>query len=177
MTPAEQLTDWVALRHEGQMIRRTEEPYFNHLVAVAELSKSAVALGYEIGLCHDLLEDTDTTSKELLTALLSFGYTDQEAGTITACVVELTDVFTSEAYPLLSKAKRKKRESARLLTITAAAQTVKYADLVYNINWVLKYDQKHAHKYLLKKQVLLTGLNRGNEELRQKAIDLIQQSL
>lgn len=177
MTPAKQLTDWVALRHEGQIIRRTEKPYLNHLIAVAELAKPAVTLGYEIGLCHDLLEDTDTSAEELLAALLGFGYTAHDAGTITNCVQELTDVFTAAAYPSMSKKERKKLESARLLTITPAAQTVKYADLIYNINWVLKYDHKHAHKYLLKKQLLLKGLIHGDQKLRQQALNLIQQGL
>lgn len=177
MTPEQQLKDWVALRHQGQVIRRTGAPYFDHLIAVAEMTKPVLALGYEIGLCHDVLEDTDTTAAELLTALIGFGYTDAEANLISSCVVELTDVFTAAAYPDLSKKARKELESARLLTISPAAQTVKYSDLIYNIDWVLKYDQKHAEAYLLKKQLLLAGLNKGDEALRQRALNEIHRGL
>jgi len=175
MTSSELLTDWVALKHAGQLIKRTDEPYFNHLITVATLAKSAAELGYEIGLCHDLLEDTCTTEAELLKALLDFGYSDQQANFITSCVVELTDVFTAAAYPHLSKSKRKKLEAARLLTISPAAQTVKYADLIYNVNWVLKYDLKHVKRYVLKKQLLLAGLNRGDQDLWQQALKCTQQ--
>lgn len=173
MTPPERLKDWVALKHAGQLIKRTGEPYFNHLIAVADLA-SCIELGYEIGLCHDLLEDTSTTEAELSAALLDFGYNGKQANLITHCVVELTDVFTASAYPNLSKSKRKKLESARLLTLSPVAQTVKYADLIYNINWVLKYDLKHAQRYLLKKQRLLSGLNRGDQNLWQKALKCTQ---
>lgn len=177
MTRVETLAAWVSRKHHGQIIRRTNEPYFNHLTAVAKMAGPAVALGYEIGLCHDLLEDTGTTSAELLDALLSFGYTDAEAQLITGCVVELTDVYTRAAYPDLSKSERKARESARLPHISAIAQTVKYGDLIYNVEWVVKYDRKHARKYLLKKQLLLTGLTQGNDTLRQQALDKIHSEL
>ena len=173
MNAVAQLTDWVAGKHAGQIIRRTTAPYLNHLLEVANLAKSAAFLGYEIGLCHDLLEDTDTTAEDLTDALLSFGYTQQEAGHITACVEELTDVFTAAAFPQMRKKKRKKRESKRLTAISPDAQTVKYADLIYNIGWVLAYDCKHAKRYLQKKMQLLARLNRGDAALRQQAIDLI----
>jgi len=177
MTPPARLAAWVSLKHQGQIIRRTTEPYFNHLAAVAEMASPVVTLGYEIGLCHDLLEDTDTTGPELLHALLSFGYTDAEAKLITSSVVELTDVFTRTAYPNLSKSERKARESARLVKISAAAQTVKYGDLIYNIAWVVKYNHRHAKKYLLKKRSLLAALKRGDEGLRQQALTAIHLAL
>jgi len=173
MKPRTQLKRWVSLQHQGQVIRRTKKPYFEHLLAVAELAGPAVTLGYEIGLCHDLLEETDVTERELLAALLSFGFTETDAGSITSCVVELTDVYTAVAYPGLSKSERKTLEQARLLTISPTAQTVKYADLIYNAVWVLKYDHKHAAKYMAKKQLLLADLDRGNSKLRNQLLHLI----
>lgn len=173
MKPKEQLAVWVSVKHLGQVIRRTDQPYFKHLKTVAALAGAVVELGYEIGLCHDLLEDTGTTEAELVSALLSFGYNDDQSRLISGCVVELTDVFTASAYPDLGKAERKKRESARLATISATAQTVKYGDLIDNINWVLAHDKKHVKKYLEKKKLLLTDLNRGDESLRQQAFNAI----
>lgn len=177
MSAIERLRNWVAIKHEGQLIKRTTEPYFNHLIAVALLAEPATELGYEIGLCHDLLEDTGTTEAELRNALLEFGYSDQQANLITCCVTELTDVYTKIAYPHLSKSKRKKKETARLLMLSPIAQTVKYADLIYNINWMLKYDQKHAKRYLHKKQLLLAQLNQGDRGLWQMALNHIQTGL
>ena len=177
MSSRDRLTDWVASKHHGQIIKRTDEPYFNHLLAVAEFAKSAVELGYEIGLCHDLLEDTNTTAQELFDALLSFNYSDTESRQITGCVLELTDVFTANAYPDLSKKQRKKKESVRLTTIRPAAQSVKYGDLIYNIHWMLKFDHKHAKQYLKNKRKLLTGLISGDSYLHQQALNAIQNGL
>jgi len=171
------LAKWVANKHDGQLIRETQEPYFNHVAAVAALAAPAVRLGYEIGLCHDLLEDTDTTETQLFDVLIKFGYADADAGLIASCVTELTDTYTADRYPDLSKKIRKEKEAARLQTISATAQTVKYGDLIYNIGWVMQYDQQHAKKYLLKKLHLLVGMNKGEHNLLQQALLLINQSL
>jgi hypothetical protein len=110
MTPLEQLTNWVSTKYEGQLIKRTKEPYFNHLVAVAEMTKPPIVLGDEIALCHDLLEDTVTTVDALLETLVYFGYSGTAANYITNCVIELTDVYSVEAYPHLSKAELRKKK-------------------------------------------------------------------
>ena len=176
MKRRDKLLDWIKQRHKGQLIRRTAEPYINHLIAVAELA-SIIPLGYETGLCHDLFEDTETTEAEFLSALIGFGYKNQEAHLILNCTVELTDVFTKKNYPELKKKDRKSREAARLAAISSTAQTVKYADLIYNIGWVLRYDLKHAVKYLLKKRLLLAAMTSGEPNLHLKAMNLIDDSL
>jgi (p)ppGpp synthase/HD superfamily hydrolase len=176
MTREIKLLDWVKQQHAGQLIKRTTDPYTNHLTAVAQMA-SVIPLGYEIGLCHDLFEDTETTAPQLRAALADFGYSDEEASFITACVTELTDVFTKKAYPELSKAIRKEKEAARLIAISPAAQTVKYADLMYNISWALKYDLKHSKKYLQRKRLLLSVMADGDNSLRRQVLDLIDKAL
>lgn len=177
MITAEKLADWVRVKYSGQLIRRTEKPYIDHLTAVAEMAKPAVAFGYEIGLCHDLLEDTDVSEEELRGVLISLGYTIIDAGLITNCVKELTDVFTAAAYPDWSKPERKAREAERLISISTTAQTVKYCDLIDNIDWVLKFDQKHAKKYLKKKKLLISMMDKGDEGLRQRLRNVINKGL
>lgn len=177
MIAAEKLADWVGVKHSGQLIRRTKKPYVDHLIAVAEMAKSAVAFGYEIGLCHDLLEDTEVSEEELRRALISFDYTIIDADLITTCVKELTDVFTAAAYPDWSKPERKAREAERLVSISPTAQTVKYCDLTDNIDWVLKFDQKHAKKYLMKKKLLIGVMDKGDEGLRQRLMNVINKAL
>ncbi|AMP98131.1 Metal dependent phosphohydrolase [Pedobacter cryoconitis] len=177
MIADEKLADWVASKHAGQLIKRTGKPYFDHLLAVAEMAAPVVALGYETGLCHDLLEDTNTNEEELIAALISFGYTVSNANKIAFNVTELTDVFTKTAYPRLTKLERKAREAERLMKISPIAQTVKYCDLIYNIDWVLKFDQKHAQAYLIKKKLLLTAMVKGDEGLRQLALHAIDNGL
>ncbi|SEM78019.1 hypothetical protein SAMN05192574_101789 [Mucilaginibacter gossypiicola] len=176
MNRRDKLLDWIKQRHKGQLIRGTAEHYIDHLIAVAELA-SITPLGYETGLCHDLFEDTETTEAELFSALISFDYTDREAHLIVNCTVELTDVFTKKNYPELKKKDRKAREAARLAAISSTAQTVKYADLIYNIRWVLRYDLKHALKYLSKKRLLLAVMKSGEPSLHLKAVSLINDSL
>lgn len=174
---AELLTNWVALKHKGQKKKYTGEPYLTHLIAVAEMAKPVTMLGYEIGLCHDLFEDTKTTESELFEALLSFKYDELAANYITSRVAELTDVFTSTAYPGLSREARKEREALRLLTISAGAQTVKYCDLIYNMELVLLYDRENAEQYLKKKKLLLFGMVVGDKDMHQKALETINEGL
>ena len=173
----ELLTYWIKDKYEDKKIRVSGEPYFIHLAFVAELAAKATKLGYEIGLCHDLLEDTETSSDELREILTGFNYTKKEANYITDKVIELTDVFTSFAYPDLNKRKRKIKEAERLLKVSDAAQTIKYADLIYNIKWTLQYEPAKAKKYLKKKKLLLKGLNKGEEVLRKRVIDMIKKEL
>ncbi|KQR72672.1 hypothetical protein [Pedobacter sp. Leaf176] len=177
MTKTDRLIRWVAEQHEGQIIKKTNLPYVTHLLTVASISKPFIKFGFEIGLCHDLLEDTDTSIELLFNMLQNFGYSFDDANEITMCVKELTDVYTKNDFPFLSKKARKKREDKRLILISPTAQTVKYADLNDNVNWVLKYDKKNAREYLKKKRKLLVNLDKGNIELRKELLGLIDISL
>ncbi|RYG11338.1 MAG: metal-dependent phosphohydrolase, partial [Chitinophagaceae bacterium] len=127
MTNSEKLINWVAEQHGDQLIKKTRLPYLNHLTAVGNLSESFVRLGFEIGLCHDLLEDTSASDESLFNALQNFGYSLDDTNRIVDCVKELTDVFSKNQFPELSKKERKKRESERLVSISPTSQTVKYA--------------------------------------------------
>jgi guanosine-3',5'-bis(diphosphate) 3'-pyrophosphohydrolase len=177
MNARAQLTAWIKQQYAGQKIKRSGEPYFNHLVAVAEMVEPIIDFGYEVGLCHDLLEDTEITVDQLLKVLVNFGYSKPDANYITNCVVELTDVFTKAAYPNLSKVIRKEKEAARLTTISPVAQTVKYADLMDNIKWVMRYDRIKAVSYLTKKRLLIMTMADGNAGLREQVLALIENSL
>lgn len=66
---------FVTLKHFGQKRKYTNEPYVNRLRAVAEMADGKCKFGYEIGLCHDLLEDTDCTGAELSETLLRLDMT------------------------------------------------------------------------------------------------------
>ncbi|GAA3957142.1 hypothetical protein GCM10022246_08730 [Pedobacter ginsengiterrae] len=173
----ELLRNWVREQHEGQVIPKNGYPYFTHLSAVAALAGGVVRLGGEIGLCHDLLEDTEVTAEALREALLSFGYSHKDSEIITTCVVELTDVYTASAFGELKKNERKQLEAERLITISSRAQSVKYADLIDNIGWVLTFDKRAAKKYLKKKLALLRRLNKGDRGLWLMAVKLIEDNL
>jgi (p)ppGpp synthase/HD superfamily hydrolase len=175
--PLSKLLHWIEGKYIRNKIKISGEPYFTHLLAVAETTASATVLGYEIGLCHDLLEDYPVSPEDLSLTLTGFGYTGEQAACITSIVVELTDVYTETAYPDLHKSERKAKETARLLSISGAAQTVKYADLIYNIAWTLKNEPQKAKKYLKKKKKLLASMTKGDPELRQLALQAIADGL
>lgn len=170
------LKNFVKKMHKDKIRKYTGEPYYNHLISVAQLSISKCHLGYEIGLCHDLLEDTDCTDKVLLNTLITYGYTASAAYHITKCVVELTDVFTTEKYPSLNRSYRKQKEADRLHCISDTAQTVKYADLIDNTASIVEHDKSFAKTYIAEKEVILKGMAEGNQELYKMALNSLKEA-
>jgi len=159
------LINWVREQHAGQLIKETDAPYLDHVLAVANRVADAAPLTFEIGLCHDLLEKTPVTLAALLAQLHDFGYDPEETEHIGGCVTELTRHFT-KAESLLPKKMRKALEDERLAHISADAQTVKYADLSYNADWMMAHDRHHAKDYLQSKLELIGEMTAGQAELR-----------
>lgn len=164
------LFGFVVLKHDMQKRKYTNEPYHTHVRAVAEMAIGKCYLGYEIGLCHDLLEDTDCTVPELQLALERFGYTIPEANTISFAVLELTDIYTHEDHPELNRKARKELEAKRLHSISPEAQTVKYCDLIHNTQSIIEYDRGFALKYIPEKEAILSGMNKGNKLMYKRAL-------
>jgi len=160
-----QLINWVRAQHQGELIKDTYTPYFEHVLAVANMVAEAAPLTYEIGICHDVLEKTPVTQADLLTRLMAFGYGQGEAEHISSCVAELTRHFTKAENPLPKKM-RKALEDERLLSISADAQTVKYADWHYNADWMMLHDRHHAADYLKRHIELMEAMTEGDAALR-----------
>lgn len=173
----EQFRDWVCGKYGGRMIPVSGEPYFHHVLTVAELAASYATLGYEAGLCHDMLEDGICKLTELQAVLYALAYTAPEIAAVREAAIELTDVFTARAYPGLSKKKRKKKEEDRLAGASPLAQTVKYADLIYNMDWTVRYQVRKVKRYLKRKLNLLKMMNKGDPELRGLAIKAVRKHL
>lgn len=159
------LFEFVKTKHKDQKRKYTGEPYFNHLYNVAEIVSAHEMGCAEIALCHDLFEDTDCTFNELYKKLTDIGYERRNAYDICSCVNELTDVFTSEEYPYLNRAKRKENEADRLGKISRISQTVKYADLIDNSSSITEHDKDFAKVYLKEKEAILKVMNQGNQIL------------
>ena len=66
---------------------------------------------------------------------------------------------------------RKALEDKRLMYISADAQTVKYADLFDNADWMMIHDRYHAREYLKSKLDLITEMNEGEPVLQQQVKD------
>lgn len=133
----EKITEFVIEKHAGQK-RIQGTPYYLHPIAVAELlaSKGFDSDYQVVGLFHDLLEDTDATSQELL---------------------ELSTPDIVEAVRLVTKEKNyQMAEYIYRIENNKLAKMVKLADRVHNlqeanfasIKWIQKYVLETKEWYL-----------------------------
>jgi len=167
----EKLLNFVTVQHGEQKRKYTGEPYTVHLVAVAECAEAhQLILGYEIGLCHDLFEDTACTDAELRTALQEYGYSPNEIDFILQGTWDLTDKFISADYPNFNRKQRKAMEVERLSKINRNSQSVKYCDLIDNTKSIVQHDKGFARVYLAEKANLLSVMNKGDEILYKEAL-------
>jgi len=163
---------YVRFFHRGQKRKCSNEWYYNHPVRVAEKAdRYYPTLGYEIGLCHDLLEDTLCTANKLSTFLKLVGYEDEDIHQIVGGVIDLTDVYTKEAYPQYNRSQRKQREAIRLSQCPTRSQTIKLCDFEDNTADIVKKDPKFAKTYLREKRYALNLMVSGDNKLRDKLIE------
>jgi (p)ppGpp synthase/HD superfamily hydrolase len=166
----QKLLEFVKGKHGDQKRKYTGEPYWTHLVGVAEIVAPYSILGFswcmiEVALCHDLLEDTDCSMKELQIILSKIHYTNYQSMVIISGVSALTDDYTKFTYPELNRKERKSLECERLSHILPYAQTVKYADLIHNTQSIVAHDPKFAKVYLKEKEDILKVMNDGHPGL------------
>lgn len=173
----EKLLQFVKEKHGEQVRKYTGEPYWYHLVSVAEIVSKYASDGIEIALCHDLFEDTKCMESELTKCLLEAGYSQEEATNIYIGAIELTDNFISERYPQFNREQRKIREAERLGKISPLSQSVKYADLIDNTSSIVKYDKGFAVKYLQEKIRVLDKMRNGNINLLIDCCYILKKSL
>ncbi|GGE47427.1 hypothetical protein EV200_104225 [Pedobacter psychrotolerans] len=169
----EELIRFAAKWHEGQKRKYTFEPYINHCIEVAELAEANhISFGYEIGLFHDLLEDT-LCSESDLKLLLSSNYSSSEVDFIINGVVALTDIYIPANFPSLNREKRKVLEAERLAGILPTYQSVKYCDLINNTISIVERDPSFAVAYLAEKKYILSLMNKGNIDLYNTALNIV----
>lgn len=164
--------DFAAHWHRHQKRKYTGEAYVNHLAAVAKTAKEYTGDSRIVAaaFCHDLYEDTACEEKELLALLAKAGYSAKEVQEINVMVWELTDEFIKEKYPQWNRKHRKTEEAKRLWTISGAAQSVKYADLIDNSMDLASNDAGFGRKYLEEMRQILKNMNQGNADLYKKAL-------
>jgi len=142
-----------------QRRKYTFEPYINHPAAVAELVRRVPHT--KAMLCaawlHDVVEDTPCTLYEILS---NFGLE------VASLVKELTDVSQPSDG---NRAVRKAIDRAHLAKASAAAKTVKLADLIDNTITIVAHDPKFAKVYLAEKALLLEVLGEGDATLMSMA--------
>jgi len=157
---------FAASAHSGQRRKYDGLPYITHPIEVmatvhryggtAEMAAAAVL--------HDVVEDTPVTLDDIQA---QFGVTVENY------VRGLTDQFTSEAYPHMSRAARKQAEADRLGSECAEVQTIKYADLISNIASIISHDPGFARIYLVEKQRVMELMLDGHQGLRHLAMAML----
>ena len=142
---------FASMAHAGQVRKYTGDPYIVHPIAGA---KAVQELGgddamVEAALLHDVVEDTDI---EPIDVTLAFGED------VSILVVELTNIFTKERFPQLSRAERKARECDRLSRISDRAKLIKRCDIAHNAGSIIAHDPQFATVWLPEAAALMEVL-------------------
>jgi (p)ppGpp synthase/HD superfamily hydrolase len=177
-TILQKVRQFAAEAHGEQKRKYTPEPYIVHPARVADLcaqyTEDITVLC--AALLHDVLEDTPTTEaqiRDFLSPIMDPAKVDKTL----KMVVELTDVYVWEKFKHLNRESRKAMERTRMETISADAQTIKYADILDNCKEIVKHDQHFAWVFLNECLKLMRVLKKGNETLRARTMDALDQNL
>lgn len=174
----DQVKEFAGKAHGEQRRKYTSELYIVHPVRVMETcchyTSSVPVLA--AALLHDVLEDTDVSEKQMQEFLLSV-MSKEDAALTLQLVIELTDVYTKPAYPKLNRRVRKAKEYERMERISSEAQTIKYADIIDNSKEISSHDTDFAPVFLRECNILLSKIKKGDQELYEKALQLVRREL
>lgn len=147
----------------GQKRKYSGKPYWVHTDYVATKVASVTDDEEVIAAAHlhDYLEDVVYRNLEEGISFL----TEQFGARVTKFVIELTDVYTKEAYPHLVRKERKALELTRKAKISPEAKTIKLADIIDNTRDIVKNDPNFAKVYLREINDVLPYLSEGNNTL------------
>jgi (p)ppGpp synthase/HD superfamily hydrolase len=174
----EKIFRFAAEAHHGQMRKYASEPYINHPKRVMGICMKVTndECVLAAALLHDVLEDTEVTEDQMIKSLKT-SMSHLEAGMTLQYVRQLTDVFIKNDYPYWNRRKRKSMELQRLTSISANAQTIKYADIIDNSKDVAKNDKGFASVLLREYDQILRELTMGNPQLRETASRMVSGAL
>ena len=174
----EQVKAFADNAHGDQQRKYSTDRYIVHPVRVMETCKrytSSLSL-LAAALLHDVLEDTSVSRDELLGYLRTL-MNEKDAVHTTDLVTELTDVYIKASYPGLNRRTRKTKEKERMKLISAEAQTIKYADIMDNCREIAGEDADFAPLYLRECKALLGTMTRGNKDLQEEALLVVEEQL
>jgi guanosine-3',5'-bis(diphosphate) 3'-pyrophosphohydrolase len=174
----EQIRDFADRAHGDQLRKYTPDRYIVHPIRLMERLQEITDDNTMLAgaLLHDVLEDTPTTADDILEFLATLmGRT--AAQKTTRLVIELTDIYVKSAYPRLNRRERKQKEAQRMRTVSAEAQTIKYADILDNSLEIIHQDVDFAAVYLKESRQLLKAMTKGDATLRAAALETIQNGL
>lgn len=169
---------FAASAHAAQKRKYSHEPYINHLVRVMETCRRYTGdiRVLAAAVLHDILEDTTVTEKQLAAFLQTVMETGA-AGHTLSLVVQLTDVFIKKNYPSMNRRARRHREAERLAMVSPEAQTIKYADILDNLNDIADGDDDFAPVFLRECRTILQRMNQGDQQLYQRVVRAVDENL
>lgn len=169
MNIVEKAKGWAHAAHDsiGQKRKYGGENYWVHTDRVANVLKEA-GESEEVqaaGHLHDDLEDVADKNSDYNEDAMRREFGD----VVTNLVLEVTNVYTKENYPNLSRAERKRLEHKRLSQISKEAKSIKLADISDNVEGIIDNDIGFGKVFVFEKSQLLVYLRDGNEMLYRKA--------
>jgi (p)ppGpp synthase/HD superfamily hydrolase len=156
----EKILEFATIAHAGQKRKYTNDDYIIHPIAVAKLVQAQGGDDNMIyaALLHDVLEDT-TINHTQMRIMLHSVLSTKSAEDVLSLVVELTDVYTKEAFPQYNRQYRKGFEAFRLAYVSDRAKAIKRADIEHNSESILDHDPKFAKTFLKEKKDLLEKMS------------------
>lgn len=168
---------WAHAAHDsiGQNRKYGGQVYWVHTDAVVDLlrhageSEEVQAAGH----LHDVLEDVAPKNPKFSEENMRKEFGD----IVTNLVLEVTNVYTKEAYPHLNRAKRKHQEENRLGTVSKEAKAVKLADITHNVGGIVDHDPNFGRVFLSEKIIALNHLRDGNPTLYKMAVRAVSDEI
>ena len=166
----------IAHNYIRQVRKYSGDPYYTHTERVHDIVMLHGGNAYQgaAAYLHDYREDVVTLLKfqQRWFALFVFEslYWTLFPTRVHELVTELTDVYTSEDYPVKqnpvwNRKWRKEMEAKRISQISDEAKTIKLADLFDNTESIVNDDADFAITYLKEKHHIMKGLWGGNHDL------------
>lgn len=156
--PLQKTLELATAAHGEQTRKYSNDLYITHPIRVAKRIEEEGGSECQIAaaLLHDVIEDTEVTIEQLRVALHNI-WTSQNAEHILKMVIELTDVFVKQDFPLLNRKSRKLLEARRLGGISKEAKQIKFADIKDNQDSI-GLDPDFAKVWNKEKEVILSYL-------------------
>lgn len=165
----EHVLDFAKTWHGEQKRKYTGEPYWHHLVEVANIltteysswDEETLVILSALALLHDVLEDTKCTEEDLRRIVSE------------RVIIDLKSLDDSKFIG--NRKERKEQYVAQLSTASFSAKTTKIADLISNTASISEHDQAFAKVYLVEKERTLEVLKCTlNENLWNRAFAQLQ---
>jgi (p)ppGpp synthase/HD superfamily hydrolase len=125
------------------------------------------------GHLHDTPEDVRNADHSPIHPYTVGGIQEIFGDDIAILVDEVTNVFTSWAFPHLTRKQRHVAETARLAGISPSAQTIKYADIISNTRNIEEQDADFAKVYKREKLAILEVMAAGDKTLYRRALESV----